>query len=175
MNRTVAFILSTNYAGSHFLSLMLGSHSRAEHVGEVRHLRKPGTDRTICALCGSREACPLFKEITPDRVDQAYDLIFTAAGDGIDTLIDNSKKPEWAERFLGHSGFERMVIKGDLALQTNDYFHNLHHKYFECNYGGDGTVPLDKWFGTFHDGSEDADEVMKKRYFERQKKAAAKV
>jgi sterol desaturase/sphingolipid hydroxylase (fatty acid hydroxylase superfamily) len=75
----------------------------------------------------------------------------------------------------GHSGFERMVIKGDFALQTNDYFHNLHHKYFECNYGGDGTVPLDKWFGTFHDGSEEADETMKKRYFERQKKAAAKV
>ena len=27
----------------------------------------------------------------------------------------------------------------------------------------DGSIPLDKWFGTFHDGSPEADEAMKKR------------
>ena len=36
----------------------------------------------------------------------------------------------------------------DTALDSHAYLHYLHHKYFEVNYGGDGLIPLDKWFGT---------------------------
>ena len=43
------------------------------------------------------------------------------------------------------------------------YIHYLHHKYFEVNYG-DGLIPLDRWFGTFHDGSDAGDALMKARY-----------
>jgi len=63
----------------------------------------------------------------------------------------------------GHCGFESVVIKGQTAVKTGNYYHQLHHKYFEVNYGGDGTVPTDKWFGTFHDGSDEATEAMKQR------------
>jgi sterol desaturase/sphingolipid hydroxylase (fatty acid hydroxylase superfamily) len=49
----------------------------------------------------------------------------------------------------GHHGFEGPVLKG--KVPTGSYFHYLHHRYFECNYG-ESTVPLDKWFGTFRDG-----------------------
>jgi len=63
----------------------------------------------------------------------------------------------------GHCGFERVVIKDDTAVQTGDFFHYLHHKYFECNYGGDGTIPIDRWFGTFHDGSDASKQAMKER------------
>ena len=45
----------------------------------------------------------------------------------------------------------------------------LHHKYFEVNYGGDGAVPLDKWFGTLHDGSDAAQEAMNQRFLARRK------
>ena len=38
----------------------------------------------------------------------------------------------------------------------------------ELNYG-DGLVPLDKLFGTFHDGSDEAEEAMNRRVRERQK------
>lgn len=38
----------------------------------------------------------------------------------------------------------------------------LHHRYFECNYGG-SVAPLDKLFGTFHDGSPAAHEAMRER------------
>ena len=34
------------------------------------------------------------------------------------------------------------------------------------NYG-DGSVPLDKWFGTFHDGTEEAQERMNERFMAR--------
>jgi sterol desaturase/sphingolipid hydroxylase (fatty acid hydroxylase superfamily) len=38
----------------------------------------------------------------------------------------------------------------------------LHHKYFEVNYS-DGALPLDKQFGSFHDGSPEGDAAMKRR------------
>ncbi len=61
----------------------------------------------------------------------------------------------------GHSGYERVEL-GRGALATNGYAHYLHHKYFEVNYA-DGAIPLDRWFGSFHDGSPEADAAMKRR------------
>jgi sterol desaturase/sphingolipid hydroxylase (fatty acid hydroxylase superfamily) len=61
-----------------------------------------------------------------------------------------------------HSGFDRFRISDDIAIPGGDYFHNLHHRYFEVNYGM-LLLPLDKWFGTFHDGSMEAHEQMKNR------------
>lgn len=37
---------------------------------------------------------------------------------------------------------------------SGDYFHNLHHKHFDCNYGA-MHVPMDYWFGTYAGGKED--------------------
>ena len=65
---------------------------------------------------------------------------------------------------LGHLGFDKYLFRGKTPLTLGQrYFHYLHHKYFECNYGGDGTVPMDKWFGSFHDGTKEAHELMKQR------------
>ncbi len=65
----------------------------------------------------------------------------------------------------GHTGFER-IKAGDTTIDVAYYAHFLHHKYFEVNYS-DGMVPLDKWFGSFHDGSPEADEAMKARRLRR--------
>ncbi len=61
-----------------------------------------------------------------------------------------------------HSGFDRFKVGEGMDFHGGDYFHNLHHRYFEVNYGM-LLVPLDKWFGTFHDGSMEAHEAMKDR------------
>lgn len=50
----------------------------------------------------------------------------------------------------GHDGFEGPLVRG--TLPVGSYFHYLHHRYFECNYG-ESTLPLDRWFGTFRDGT----------------------
>jgi sterol desaturase/sphingolipid hydroxylase (fatty acid hydroxylase superfamily) len=63
---------------------------------------------------------------------------------------------------LGHAGFDRVALGKSRAFQTESYAHYLHHKYFRCNYA-DGAIPLDKWLGTFHDGSDEAYEAMKRR------------
>ncbi len=54
----------------------------------------------------------------------------------------------------GHLGFEGPVIDGKVPVGS--YFHYLHHRYFECNYG-ESVLPLDRWFGTFRDGLPDGE------------------
>jgi sterol desaturase/sphingolipid hydroxylase (fatty acid hydroxylase superfamily) len=63
----------------------------------------------------------------------------------------------------GHSGFGRVELSRGVTFDNDHYVHYLHHKYFEVNYGGDQFVPLDRWFGTFHDGSKQAHEMMVRR------------
>ncbi len=68
----------------------------------------------------------------------------------------------------GHTGFDRLALSEDKSVDVSYYAHYLHHRYFEVNYA-DGTIPIDKWFGTFHDGSADGDAALKRR---RQKRAS---
>ena len=67
---------------------------------------------------------------------------------------------------VSHSGFDEIVFNDEVALRNDRYMHYLHHKYHRVNYG-EYNMPLDKWFGSFHDGSSEADahfrEVFKAR------------
>jgi sterol desaturase/sphingolipid hydroxylase (fatty acid hydroxylase superfamily) len=74
----------------------------------------------------------------------------------------------------GHVGFDRLVIGRERAVASHSYAHYLHHKHFECNYA-DGVIPLDKWFGTFHDGSSQAEAAMNQRFMERSRRRAEKL
>ncbi|MGI9311395.1 MAG: sterol desaturase family protein, partial [bacterium] len=61
---------------------------------------------------------------------------------------------------FSHCGFERVEIGRRAApavttVPVGTYFHNLHHRYFEVNYGNPPT-PLDHLFGTWHDGTDAA-------------------
>ena len=49
---------------------------------------------------------------------------------------------------LGHSGYATLRVGRRFSIASANYFHYLHHRYFECNYGGP-VMPFDKWFGTF--------------------------
>jgi sterol desaturase/sphingolipid hydroxylase (fatty acid hydroxylase superfamily) len=68
----------------------------------------------------------------------------------------------------GHIGFDKLEVTEGAAIDSHAYAHYLHHKYFEVNYGGDGLIPLDKWLGTWHDGTKDGEAQMQAR-FERKK------
>jgi sterol desaturase/sphingolipid hydroxylase (fatty acid hydroxylase superfamily) len=64
---------------------------------------------------------------------------------------------------VGHVGFDKIEVGKESAIATHAYVHYLHHKYFEVNYA-DGTTALDKLFGTWHDGSKEAQAQMEARY-----------
>ncbi|MEP2029372.1 MAG: sterol desaturase family protein [Paracoccaceae bacterium] len=55
---------------------------------------------------------------------------------------------------MTHTGYEDLLIKDKRSLALGTFYHQLHHRYFECNYGNQ-EMPWDRWFGTFHDGSDE--------------------
>ncbi|MDA7618044.1 MAG: sterol desaturase family protein [Verrucomicrobiota bacterium] len=63
---------------------------------------------------------------------------------------------------FSHAGFEKLKVGDTSVVDAADFHHQLHHCYFECNYG---TVdaPWDKWFGTDHDGSDQAKTRIQKQ------------
>ncbi|MGL5011195.1 MAG: sterol desaturase family protein [Paracoccaceae bacterium] len=64
----------------------------------------------------------------------------------------------------GHIGFDRLELTEKTQLNSHAYAHYLHHKHFDVNYGGDGLLPLDRWFGSWHDGSKAGEALMQARY-----------
>lgn len=112
MQKTVVTLLSTNYSGSHFLTSMLGCHSRAVYVGEVLHLRKPGEiTHPACNPCDRLgRPCPLFKGVDASTIDRVYDIVFANSDPARTFVVDNSKYVRWAERFVGRSAFPMKYI-----------------------------------------------------------------
>ncbi len=61
-----------------------------------------------------------------------------------------------------HTGYETLLVDEDRGIDLGAFHHQLHHRYFECNYGN-AEMPWDKWFGSFHDGSPEATERVRER------------
>jgi hypothetical protein len=112
MERSVVTILATNFSGSHFLSLMLGSHSQARHIGEIKHRRRDHTSpRLWCGICQDVEQCPVCRGVTPGTIDRVYETIFANFDDpNLMLLVDASKKFNWCERFLGYDTYEMKYV-----------------------------------------------------------------
>ncbi|MEM7239116.1 MAG: sterol desaturase family protein, partial [Pseudomonadota bacterium] len=52
-----------------------------------------------------------------------------------------------------HTGLEGLLVKDQYRLKLGTFHHQMHHRYFECNYGS-LEIPWDMLFGSFHDGTE---------------------
>lgn len=63
---------------------------------------------------------------------------------------------------VSHSNFDRLKIGARWSLPAGIRFHDLHHRYYETNYGNTFT-PVDKLFGTWHDGTPQAHAAFKRR------------
>jgi sterol desaturase/sphingolipid hydroxylase (fatty acid hydroxylase superfamily) len=54
-----------------------------------------------------------------------------------------------------HTGYEGLVSGGKKRLALGTFHHQMHHRYFECNYGG-LEIPWDNLFGSFNDGTAES-------------------
>ena len=107
MKRKLLFILSSNYSGSHFLSLMLGSHSKAEHLGELKNLVKEDVE---CQLCADPKQCQLFRAVSSEPKERLYQTLFSRVPEDVSVLVDASKKPKWFKHFINTEDFDIRLI-----------------------------------------------------------------
>lgn len=63
---------------------------------------------------------------------------------------------------FSHSGFDKLLVKDKPVVKAGSFHHQLHHRYFECNYGSE-EIPLDRWFQSFHDGTPRATKLIRAR------------
>ena len=63
---------------------------------------------------------------------------------------------------MTHTGYEDLLIKDKRRLALGTFYHQLHHRYYECNYGNQ-EMPWDRWFGTFHNGTPESTEETRGR------------
>ena len=113
MDKQIVYILSTNYAGSHFLGLQLGSHSQCASIGELHHFRRKNSPRKACSSCERDSDCPVYSGVREKPIRQSYETIFSnlaSYDSSISTVIDNSKKVRWACRFVNMQGYTKKYI-----------------------------------------------------------------
>ena len=67
-----------------------------------------------------------------------------------------------------HTGFEGVLFRNRKRLHLGNFHHQLHHRYFECNYGN-LDVPWDILFGSWHDGTEAGKAAMRERLKQRRR------
>ena len=63
---------------------------------------------------------------------------------------------------ISHTGYEALLIRGKRGREPGYLFHQRHPRFFDCNYGT-GDMPWDKWFSTFHDGTTEATQALRKK------------
>ncbi len=61
-----------------------------------------------------------------------------------------------------HAGFDSLMFRGRRLMGLTSFHHQLHHRYYNCNYGNEYT-PCDRWFGTEHDGTPGAMARLRER------------
>ncbi len=107
MPPTVLFILSSNYSGSTWLALLLGSHSQAFYVGELNKMFHE--EPMPCRLCEEKQrACPVFHDAAQLKSKHVHRAVFERAGKTL--LVDNSKTISWSKKFLAEAGFGRRYL-----------------------------------------------------------------
>ena len=63
---------------------------------------------------------------------------------------------------ITHCGYEALLVRGKRIIELGYFFHQLHHRFFDCNYGTDD-MPWDKWSRTFHDGTDEATKALREK------------
>lgn len=66
-----------------------------------------------------------------------------------------------------HTGYRGIKIGKDFVFPLGTFHHQLHHRFYECNYGG-LEIPMDKWTDNFHDGTDESQTA----FLQRQRKKA---
>ena len=63
---------------------------------------------------------------------------------------------------VSHSGYDGLEVDGEIVFSSGDFFHQLHHRFLHCNYGT-SEFPLDRWFGSHHNGTDECTRTIQQQ------------
>lgn len=107
MSPTVLFILSSNYSGSTWLALVLGSHSQTLYAGELNKMFHE--EPMPCRRCEERQKpCPIFHDAAQLKSRNIHAAVLERTGKSV--LVDNSKTISWSKKFMAEERFERRYL-----------------------------------------------------------------
>jgi hypothetical protein len=84
---TVVNVISTSYSGSTWVNLLLGSHSQAFSVGEIKSILKVG--KPVCTVHG--ESCPLWSGFEHPSSQNVFVQLAQRSGKNL-LIVNNSRK-----------------------------------------------------------------------------------
>ncbi len=61
-----------------------------------------------------------------------------------------------------HTGYRGIRFGKNFVFPIGTFHHQLHHRFYECNYGG-LEIPMDQWTGHFHDGTDESHRQFSQR------------
>jgi len=88
---------------------MLGSHSKAVHLGELKNIYKGSTHRS-CYICGEFCECELFGKVGQEAKNNLYEVLFSRVDSDVEFLVDASKKPKWFRDFVDDDRYDIKLI-----------------------------------------------------------------
>ncbi|MFK7943340.1 MAG: hypothetical protein AB8B85_10585 [Paracoccaceae bacterium] len=83
-------------------------------------------------------------------------LVLWAMANEYAPVLTFAEKPVWFVLAL------ILPVKDKRRLALGTFYHQLHHRFYECDSGNQG-MPLDRWLGAFHDGSSEATSRIRAR------------
>ena len=106
---TSVFIHSAPHSGSTWLGYVLGSGPETAFVGEL-YRAWSDTDRVPCTICAARglHQCALLGGI--ENVDPKNAFAFISSRNYRRIIVENSKRLDWTERFVGHPSYTNKII-----------------------------------------------------------------
>lgn len=110
----VVFILSTNYAGSHLLTQLLGAHPDCRSIGELHNYHKyqdrPDERHSVV---NDFSVNPWFKGLgSLAQVAWHQQVLRSIQSEhpNVYCLVDNSKKVAWAKKFADHPSIDARFV-----------------------------------------------------------------
>lgn len=70
---------------------------------------------------------------------------------------------------VSHSGYAGILVGGKNRFVTGSFYHQLHHRFYDCNYATAG-VPIDVLTDSFHDGTQEGDACIRKKGMSRRRR-----
>lgn len=109
----VTQILSVNYSGSHLLAQLLGAHSKCASIGELKNLRKVRDPAHRRNLISDLARNSIYDDLVMRPESEWHEIIharIAAAHPCVSMLVDNSKKIEWARRFVARADYRMRLV-----------------------------------------------------------------